>query len=91
MGDRVNGAFVFTIHAPIRPRVIIMIGMSLIASGSISRLLDKGIIHLIDLPVEIDITPNKIVGEMILICSLMLINGLESIGPHITTTLNRIE
>jgi hypothetical protein len=79
------------IHALSKPRVIIIRGVILSRVGKINRLFDNSIIHLIDLPAIIDITPNSIVGIIMFISSLIEENELHKLGPHNTTMLNRTE
>jgi len=84
--------FVFIIHATSSPSEIINKGVSLIVWGSINILeVVRSDSQLIRLPAEIEATPSNIVGIIISIFSLMLINGLQRLGPHITTMENRTE
>lgn len=82
---------VLSIHASNRPREIIIIGISFIIVGKINELFVNNIIHLIILPAKIDSAPRSIVGLIISIFSLILVNGLDKLGPHNTARLNRIE
>jgi hypothetical protein len=82
---------VLIVQAIAKPRVIIKIGRSLMSIGRINVLFVSIIIQLIDLPAIMDIVPSIIVGIMISIFSLILISGLDRLGPHSTTKLNRIE
>ena len=91
LDDLFEDILVLIIHAVNNPMLIINSGVILIRDGSMYILLVSNIAHLMDLPAIIDIVPSSIIGMMIFICSLMWRNGLDRLGPHSTTKLNRTE
>jgi len=66
-------------------------GINFIMVGRMNMDCLTGGIHIIILPVAIDIDARRIIGIIILACSQILINGAPELELHIVTNLNRTE